>query len=91
MYHVRELLFLDAVTTSVFGGGSGPIHYINAFCSGNENHLLNCIVSDAIHCSHEDDVGVRCPTGEWLAIATCIYVCYIYHGLIVDKSPLQFV
>ena len=65
MYHVRELLYyLDAVTSSVFGGESGPVHYSNAFCNGNENHLLNCIASDAIHCSHEDDVGVRCPTRE---------------------------
>ena len=32
----------DAVALDAYGGGSGPIHFTEFNCTGNESHLINC-------------------------------------------------
>ncbi len=46
------------VTT--FGQGSGPIHFNQMGCTGNEARLAHCPSGSTSGCSHAHDVGVRC-------------------------------
>ena len=58
----------DADALFGYGGGSGNIHFSKFSCSGDESHLLNCSVEqsgvDVTFCRHNEDAGVRCPSGE---------------------------
>ena len=58
----------DADALDTYGGGSGPIVYAGFQCCGNETHLINCSVEHSglgvITCMHDEDAGVRCPSGE---------------------------
>jgi len=48
-------------TISPFGFGSGPIHFSQIQCNGNEQSLTYCSNStDVRSCDHSQDVGVRC-------------------------------
>ena len=52
-----------------FSPGSGPIHYSGLQCSGNETHILNCsvqnaLISEVTQCDHKRDVAVKCLSGE---------------------------
>lgn len=54
-----------AVSSSVFGSGTGIIHMDNILCNGTEQNLVDCSYSrDTVLDSHAEDVGVRCIVGE---------------------------
>ena len=57
-------LYPDATAISGYGGGSGPIHYDHVVCTGDETHLVDCNVLELGFCSHSDDAGVSCFSGE---------------------------
>ena len=61
---------------SRYGGGTGPIHYENIFRTGNETRLLDCAVADLTICSHIEDAGVKCPSGEQLVFAVTVLLDY---------------
>ena len=47
-----------------YGDGSGPVHFADIHCIGNETHLVNCSVDEDITISlYCDNAGVRCPNG----------------------------
>ena len=51
------------VTTgaSDFGPGSGPIHFQDVTCQGNENNIFMCLLSrNRTSCLHSQDAGVIC-------------------------------
>ena len=52
----------DAVALISYGGGSGPIHYAEFHCTGNETRLVNCTANDSPQdppqCDHARDPGV---------------------------------
>ena len=63
----RQLNYSGATAApkaAFFGAGSGPIHYDNVGCTGNETRLADCSHNGiGIHdCGHNEDVGVVCRT-----------------------------
>lgn len=57
--HFRQLhIFMYLV---FFSPGIGPVHMNEVVCSGFEKSLTECFFNrDALGCSHEEDVAVRC-------------------------------
>ena len=60
-----QLGFLDAKSAeqaATFGRGSGPIHFDDIHCMGNENALNKCPAQPIgqHNCAHSEDAGVRC-------------------------------
>ena len=53
-------MYTDADALYEYGGGSGPIHFPEVNCTGNEIHLVNCSVEYRYTCYHFEDAGVRC-------------------------------
>lgn len=53
-------------TDASFGQGTGKIWLDNVTCIGVELALMNCTASSSgvNSCTHAQDAGVRCPTGE---------------------------
>ena len=45
-----------------FGYGSGPIHFKNVHCTGDEESVLQCSHNTInTYCSHYEDAGIACP------------------------------
>ena len=51
-------------SSSTFGQGAGLIVLNSVHCNGSESRLIECPSSNAVACSHNQDVGVRCQTHE---------------------------
>ena len=54
----------DAIVDGTFGIGNGPIFLSNLQCRGSESNILSCpsLIGTFVHtCTHDLDVGVRCP------------------------------
>ena len=49
-----------AISSSIFGQGSGPIHLDDVACSGTERRLIDCLYTHIDNCVHSKDAGVRC-------------------------------
>lgn len=64
-----------AYSNAYFGQGIIPIILDNVGCSGSEARLIDCYYSSHIDCSHSDDAGVRCITGQ---PKLCYKVCIFY-------------
>uniref|UniRef100_A0A8C4Q6Q1 Serine protease 12 n=1 Tax=Eptatretus burgeri TaxID=7764 RepID=A0A8C4Q6Q1_EPTBU len=65
----RQLGFLGRARArglAYFGEGSGPIHFDNVKCKGNEQTLGACghLASDQHNCRHSEDAGVICNFRE---------------------------
>ena len=62
-----------------YSGGSGPIYSDELQCIGSETLLVNCSTGFKKACSHYNDVGVSCPSGEHfqyhgpMTVALCPY------------------
>ena len=61
----RQLGYTGAVSahgSATYGKGSGPIHYDNVQCTGNETRLADCPHNGiGLHnCGHSEDAGVKC-------------------------------
>ena len=76
-----------AVTNARFGQGprASPIWITYARCNGREDCLGECTftgLDDPItSCSHQEDAGVVCLSGENLTLTSCKYTLS-YYGLI---------
>ena len=62
-------LSTDADALYEYGDGSGPIHYVNFQCTGDETHLVNCSVGAFFSCSHSEDAGVRCTDSKLMILS----------------------
>ena len=63
----RQLGFekaLAAKMSAAFGLGKGKIWMSYVRCRGNEKSLTQCDHHSEDHCSHSEDVGVVCMTGN---------------------------
>ena len=62
-----------------FGGGDGPIHLDEVQCTGSESSVLQCPQNEIgnHNCTHLEDAGVRCLTGEY---------CYVLAGAYERRS-----
>ena len=69
---------------SSFGQGTGPIHFDNVHCFGNETRLSQCPHLTTHDCVHIEDAGVICQ-GNSLA---CIN--YVLEYLPVYLTALYF-
>ena len=49
---------------SFYGQGSGRIWLINLRCNSTEWTFGNCIQGHHYYCSHYEDAGVKCATGN---------------------------
>ena len=80
-----------AIGSADFGQGSGPIWLDSVFCTGNELSLVNCYhagINVTGSCSHSNDAGVRCLSGQglhktskinpWLSNPLCISKAFRY-------------
>ena len=60
----RILLFFlntaQPIGMARFGEGSGPVHFNNIGCTGNEANLLECLRDNFGSCQHDRDAGARC-------------------------------
>ncbi len=45
---------------SPFGSGTGPIHFDDLTCTGDEDSLFECPFADTHNCAHRKDAGIRC-------------------------------
>ena len=55
---------MQALRQSVFGQGSGPIHFDDVSCTGNESSLVNCTYNPTHNCNHFEDAGVICANAN---------------------------
>ena len=65
---VKIILFADstALSRAAFGLGTGPIHFDDLRCTGNEGTLFDCPFTAQHNCNHFEDAGVRClPDGQY--------------------------
>lgn len=74
---------LSAHRGATFGEGSGPIHYNEVNCRGNEEHLANC--SHRHTCdNHEKDAGLICDgtpgAGQLSCVVNAVIVNLLYVG-----------
>ena len=55
---------VGALGRAAYGGGSGPIWYVNVDCSGSEANLAQCAHDGlGVHnCAHWQDAGVICAS-----------------------------
>ena len=71
-YMMFTLLALNVTvrTNAFFGLGDGPIFLDHVSCTGREERLLDCPNSglEVGSCSHNQDAGVVCVTGNCQAI-----------------------
>ena len=56
----------QALSQASFGQGTGRIWLDNVQCTATERVLMNCTASSSgvNSCTHAQDAGVRCATGE---------------------------
>ena len=60
------IMYLDAYTMKMFGGGSGPIFLTEVECTGIETDLSSCFAWPNYKCSHREDVGVKCQYCKYI-------------------------
>ena len=73
----RQLGFPGAVAANkaaAFGRGEGQIWMNDVRCTGNENNLMECRHSrwGTRYCSHSEDAGVKCTTGDKMYILVVV-------------------
>ena len=73
------MLYADARALYRRGGGSGPIHSDEIHCTGSETHLENCSTGYRTVCDHSNDVGVVCPSGEYIAVKVLYSYSLLYY------------
>ena len=73
------MLYTDARALYRRGGGSGPIHSNEIHCTGSETHLVNCSTGYRTVCDHSNDVGVVCPSGEYIAVKVLYSYSLLYY------------
>ena len=63
------------MSTSAFGGGSGPILLDNILCTGLEDRLFDCphVGMEVNNCSHDQDVGIACMEGKSVNLSKMQY------------------
>ena len=87
----RQLNYSGATAArslAYFGHGSGPIHYDNVRCTGNETRLADCSHRGiGVHdCGHREDAGVVCRNttqGELI-----LYFSPFVHYIITELPTL---
>jgi hypothetical protein len=69
-WHVKEIMifvffstYSESVKNLKYGKGTGPIHYNYIHCRGTEDSISNCRTMMKSHCSHYEDLGVKCGEG----------------------------
>ena len=77
----RQLGYSGAVSAprkATFGEGTGPIHFDNVQCNGDEAHMADCShngigIND---CDHNEDAGVVCEGTPAIGqLSLCSYIC----------------
>nr|XP_054767677.1 adhesion G-protein coupled receptor G7-like [Lytechinus pictus] len=70
-----------------FGQGSGDILLDDVLCTGNETNLLECsyLGIDVNDCTHDEDAGVICSTGETIDIDSKIPAT---DGILTDDEDM---
>ena len=81
------------MTQANFGEGAGMIWLTNVTCTENERVLMNCTAdfSGSNTCTHAQDAGVMCSTGNQLVcMSACLgmYVCILRLAKSVDCKCL---
>ena len=63
------------LSPSSFGEGNGSIYHVS--CTGLEHNLNDCTYSSPAsnHCSHSDDIGVRCTSKIPYLISHAYHMC----------------
>lgn len=65
---VLTFLFISAKAVTLhgqpFGLGTGPIHFLNAVCQGNESSIIQCQDCGFVNhnCDHDKDVCINCSS-----------------------------
>ncbi|KAJ8040920.1 Deleted in malignant brain tumors 1 protein [Holothuria leucospilota] len=54
---------LSVTNMAHYGEGTGPIHFDNVNCNGEEQQLSRCRYTDQHNCQHSEDAGVKCVPG----------------------------
>ena len=86
----RQLGFAGAVAankSAAFGQGEGKIWMYEVQCTGNESSFKECNHQGwaFYYCSHREDAGVMCTTGDKYTIVA-FGVCYLYPIIIINKT-----
>lgn len=69
-YYIMILTFTfisaGAVTVygRTFGLGTGPIHFLNVVCQGNESSIVQCQDCGFVshNCDHDEDLFINCSS-----------------------------
>ena len=89
----RQLGYSNATSaprSSAYGKGSGPIHYDNVQCTGNEARLADCPndgISENCH-NHNRDAGVVC---EGMTLSQFIELYYMCNHVCCFMNCIHFV
>ena len=70
-----------AISSALFGQGSGPIHLDDVACSGSERRLIDCLYTHIDNCVHSKDAGVRCQ-----GLHVCVYGCSTHSNYIITHN-----
>ena len=69
---------VSAPKSATFGKGTGPIHFDNVQCNGDEAHIAVCSHRGIgiSNCDHNEDAGVVCEGTPAIGqLSLCSYVC----------------
>lgn len=80
--HFSNVLLIGSRATrnSLYGPGTGPVHFTHFQCSGYENTLSECrYLADSGLCTHDEDAGVACEGNQLMGLLRNL--CYEYSSL----------
>lgn len=87
----RDLGYEGAISTAVFGKGSGQVLLDDVKCRGDEASIMLC-PHKGLHyhnCDHSQDVGVVCSNGKCSFFICCLLSKQVFCRLYQNRNSVK--